>query len=199
LSAGGTIPTFNYAAFSGITDFGGSSPQNTVQFTTLSSSGEAFATSGGVTAVQANGFFTTPGDAQTSQIIARAETIDATPVNLEVINNIGLPVSPFEILSGKTYAVTMTLTGRRSGGAIANDSYQAEISFLIVRAGALAPVQVGAASINAVANPAGAPGFTAAGTLPIGPSFFVTMPVVGLLGQTWRWVARINYIELSEG
>jgi hypothetical protein len=192
----GIIPTFDYSAFSGIVDFGGSGPQNTVGFSTLSRRGEAFPTSGGVAAVQANDPFVTRGDAQTSQIVAKAVTTDGNPVNLEVINNVGLSVSPFEILLGKTYAVTMTLVGRRTGGASVTDSYQAEISFLIVRDLTNPPLQIGSTSINNI-NISPAPGFTNP-VIPLVPPYTILLPVLGLADETWRWVARINYIEVSE-
>jgi len=190
----GVIPTFDYAAVTGPVDFGGSNPQNTVGFSTLSRTGEAFPSSGGVAAVQANDFFAVPGDAQTSQIVAKAVTVGAVPQNLQVINNVGLPISPITLQPGKTYAITMSLSGRGTSPLPLSRSYFAEISFLVGRAAAAAPSIVGLPSINVVASGVPVPGFSF-------PSFTVNdldLPVVGLAGETWRWVARINYIEVSE-
>lgn len=191
----GVIPTFDYAAVTGVVDFGGSNPQNTVGFSTLSRTGEAIPTSGGVAAVQANDFFAVPGDAQTSQIVAKAVTTGLAAANLEVINNVGLPVSPITLQLGKTYAITMSLSGRRTLPASPplNNSYFAEISFLVGRDG-IGPSTIGIPSVNVVANPSAAGGLGLIGF--IGNDLI--LPVVGLAGETWRWVARINYIEVSE-
>jgi hypothetical protein len=193
----GVIPTFDYAAVTGgVVDFGGSNPQNTVGFSTLSRTGEAIPTSGGVAAVQANDFFAVPGDAQTSQIVAKAVTTGDVAQNLEVINNVGLPVSPITLQPGKTYAITMSLSGRRTLPASPPliNSYFAEISFLVGRAGIGAPSTIGIPSVNVVANPSIAGGLGLIGF--IGDDLI--LPVVGLAGETWRWVARINYIEVGE-